>query len=263
MTTAAAREHRARTGLRKAAGVVRWAGLLGGRSELGPRVVVVSPHLDDGIFSLGAAISFAALRRADVTVLTVLAGDPGSTAPAGPWDRRAGFATAGEAARARRLEDAAACDLVGARPVWLPFSDEQYERGGDDAEVRAAVVEAAGDAQMLVPGFPLLHPDHVWLRFLLEDAFPVERLFLYTEQPYAAALTERPGVDGVHDREGLPPPLAWRRLRAGLGDQVRKLRACRAYRSQLPLLGDGAVSSIFRYELRVGGESCARLGAAR
>ena len=263
MTTPATREHRGRTTLRKAAGVVRWAGLLGRRTELGRRVVVVSPHLDDGVLSLGAAISFAARRRGEVTVLTVLAGDPGSTAPAGPWDRRAGFATAGEAARVRRLEDAAACELVGARPVWLPFSDEQYERGGDDAEIRVAVVEAAGDAQVLVPGFPLLHPDHAWLRRLLEDSFPVERVFLYTEQPYAAALTERPGVDGVQDREGLPPPPAWRFLRAGLGDKVRKLRACRSYRSQLPLLGDGTVSSICRYELRVGGESCARLPEGR
>ena len=262
MATPAACEHRARTTLRKATGVVRWAGLLGRRTELGRRVVVASPHLDDGVFSLGAAISFATRRQAEVTVLTVLAGDPGSTAPAGPWDRRAGFATAGEAAHVRRLEDAAACELVGARPVWLPFSDEQYARGGSEAEIRAAVVEAAGDAQVLVPGFPLLHPDHAWLRRLLEDAFPAERVFLYTEQPYAAAWTERPGIDGVHDREGLPPPSAWRHLRAGLGDQLRKRRACRAYRSQLPLLGDGAVSSIFRYELRVGGESCARLGAA-
>lgn len=245
--------------LRKAVGVARWTGLLGGRASLGRQVVVVSPHLDDGVFSLGAAISCATRKGADVTVLTVLAGDPSSTTPAGAWDARAGFATAGEAARSRRLEDEQACELIRARPVWLPFSDHQYSRGGSEAEVRAAVVETVGGAQVLLPGFPLLHEDHAWLRRVLRGAFPVDRVAVYTEQPYAAVWTERPGVDGVGDREGVPASAAWRRVRAGLPDQVRKLKACRAYRSQLPLIGEGVVAAILRYELRVGGEALARL----
>lgn len=246
--------------LRKAVGVARWTGVLGARVALGQQVVVVSPHLDDGVFSLGAAISCAARTGADVTVLTVLAGDPSSTAPAGAWDTRAGFTTAGEAARARRLEDEQACELIRARPVWLPFSDHQYIRGGSEAEVQAAVVEAVGGAQAILPGFPLLHEDHAWLRRVLDGALPIDRVAVYTEQPYAAESTDRPGVDGLGAREGVPPPAAWRRARAGLPDQVRKLRACRAYRSQLPLLGDRVVAAILRYELRVGGEAVARLG---
>jgi LmbE family N-acetylglucosaminyl deacetylase len=246
--------------LRKAVGVVRWTGLLGRRASLGRRVVVVSPHLDDGVFSLGAGIACATRKGADVTVLTVLAGDPSSTAPAGPWDAAAGYATAGEAARARQLEDEEACGLVRARPLWLPFSDKQYDRGGSEAEVRAAVVEAVGDAQAVLPGFPLLNEDHAWLRRALEGAFPDEQTSLYTEQPYAAEWTEQPGVDGIGPRDGLPPPAAWQRVGAALPDQRRKLQACRAYRSQLPLLGDGVVSAILRYELRVGGEAVARIG---
>src|SRR5207244_2118642 len=94
-------------------------------------VVVISPHLDDAIFSLGAAIAQTVRSGGDVTVLTVFAGDPSSSAPAGNWDARAGFATVGEAAHARRREDERACAHVGAIPVWLPFGDEQYPRGGD------------------------------------------------------------------------------------------------------------------------------------
>jgi len=203
--------------------------------------VVVSPHIDDAVLSLGAAIAHAARSGARVTVLTVLAGDPESTAPAGEWDRKGGFSTAGEAAAARRAEDSKACERLGARPVWLRFSDDQYERGGTDDEIRAAVVEAAGSALALLPGFPLEHPDHRWLHELLGPAFAAERRGLYAEQPYAARHEEAPGA-------------GWQLLRAGLGDRRRKLEACRAYSSQLGPL-ERPLRRILRYEIAHGGEA--------
>ena len=136
------------------------------------RIVVVSPHHDDGVLSLGASIAAWARAGAAVELLTVLGCDPGSAAPSGGWDRRGGFATEGESARARREEDRRACAVVGARPVWLPFGSADYERHGDDAEVRDAVVSSVADAELvLVPGHPLTHPDHAWLARLLEGAF--------------------------------------------------------------------------------------------
>jgi len=211
------------------------------RTELEGDVVVLSPHLDDAALSLGAAISRATRKSVRVTVLTVLAGDPASTEPAGEWDRSSGFATAGEAALARREEDFRACERLGARPVWLPYGDEQYERGATDDEVRTAVVEAAGKGLVLLPGFPLAHDDHRWLHDLLLDAFEPGRLGLYAEQPYAAFVGE-------------PPPRSWTRLRAGLGDRRRKLAAYQAYASQHGLLGK-VTWPILRYELRQRGES--------
>ena len=137
-------------------------------SSLG-RVVVVSPHLDDGVLSLGASIASFARQGASVELLTVLACDPESTAPAGGWDRRGGFATEGESAQARREEDRRACATLGATPVWLPFGSVDYERHGDDTEVRDAVASAVADAELvLLPGHPLTHPDHAWLARLLE-----------------------------------------------------------------------------------------------
>jgi LmbE family N-acetylglucosaminyl deacetylase len=239
----------------KAVGAARWLGL-GRRTALAEEeVVVISPHLDDGIFSLGAAVSYASRRRAKVTILTVFAGDPGHSAPAGDWDRKAGFETAGEAAVARRAEDARACALVGAHPVWLPFSDLQYGRGGSDEAIRAAVTAVVGTATVLLPGFPLMNPDHLWLNRLLREAFPPERTGFYAEQPYSALWSERPGDDlGAASFEHIPPPASWQPLRAGLRDQRRKAAACRAYETQLPLLGP-VVGTIFRYEMRLGGES--------
>lgn len=202
--------------------------------------MVVSPHLDDAALSLGAAISRAARAGARVTVLTVLAGDPGSNEPAGDWDRSSGFATAGEAARTRREEDALACERLGARPVWLPYRDDQYERGGTDDEIRARVREAAVTGLVLLPGFPLEHPDHRWLHDLLANAFP-GRTGFYAEQPYAAF-------------DGRRPPGSWACLGAGLRDRRRKLAAYRVYASQHEPLGR-ITWPILRYELRTGGEA--------
>ena len=73
------------------------------KAHLEGDVVVVSPHLDDAALSLGAAIARARrIGAARVVVLTVFAGNPESDLPAGGWDSRAGFATEGEASRARR-----------------------------------------------------------------------------------------------------------------------------------------------------------------
>lgn len=242
-----------RLGLDNALGVARYLGAATGYAELPDDVVVVSPHLDDVVFSLGAAISRTTRRGYHVTVLTVLAGDPDSSAPAGAWDSSAGFKTAGEAARIRREEDRRACELLGAGSEWLPFGDHQYTRGAPEQEVRDAVVAVVDGRPVLLPGFPLLHEDHHWLHGMLAAAFPDAGL--YTEQPYGAAHTDRPGVSQEPTARNAPGPHAWRFLRAGLRDRRRKISACRAYSSQLPLLEPHFVRDIVKYEVRVGGES--------
>lgn len=185
-------------------------------------IVVVSPHSDDGVLSLGAAMARWARAGRRVELLTVLALDPESQAPTGGWDRRAGFATEGEAARARREEDRAACAVLGVAARWLPFGSVDFERHGDDDEIGEAVSRRArGAGVVLVPGSPLTHPDHAWLSSLLAERLPAELMALYAEQPYTA-------------REGTAP---FARVGVGARDRLAKWRAVRAYRSQLPLLG--------------------------
>jgi len=190
------------------------------------RIVVVSPHLDDGVLSLGAAMAGWVRKGARVELLTVLACDPESTAPAGGWDSRAGHATEGESARARRDEDRHACARLGVTPSWLPFGSVDYDRHGADEEVLAAVLAAvAGADEVLLPWFPLSQPDHAWLAGLLANAdLGSARVGEYAEQPYA-----RRHHDGA--------PSRFRTVRAGMRDRLAKWRAIREYRSQLPLLG--------------------------
>jgi LmbE family N-acetylglucosaminyl deacetylase len=204
----------------------------------GKRVIVVSPHSDDGVLSLGAAIASWARRGARVELLTVFALDPESKAPTGGWDGRAGFATEGAAARGRRAEDAAACSILGATPSWLPFGSVDYERHGDEAEVGEAVAFVAEGADaLLLPGFPSSHPDHELLgRVLADSRMGCRRRGLYAEQPYARRTRGEPRVPRwAEDALGAAP--AFHPVSAGARDRLAKWRAIRCYRSQLPLLG--------------------------
>jgi LmbE family N-acetylglucosaminyl deacetylase len=226
----------------RAAGAGRWA--LGRGDELDGRVVAVSVHLDDAVFSVGAALARAARRGADVTVLTVLANDPESAAPAGEWDSEGGFASAADAARGRREEDRRACALIGARPVWLPYGDKTYGLGAEPEAVAAAVVDAAAGADVvLLPGFPLLHEDHRRVAALLEGRIDAPRVGLFVEQPYAMLHTAGPDGEG------------WRALAASPRDRVAKIRAFRAYATQVPLLGAHVVRATTRWEALRGGEA--------
>ena len=196
--------------------------------------MVVSPHSDDAVLSLGSAIASWSRRGAVVELLTVLALDPESDAPAGGWDARAGFATEGEAAARRRDEDRRACAALGASPSWLPFGSVDYERHGDEDDVRAAVAAAlAGADAVLLPGSPLTHPDHAWLVRVVVEA-PLPRAGLYAEQPYTRKAGDEPAVpswlgNALGSAEFEP-------VTTGLRDRLAKRRAIRQYVSQLPLL---------------------------
>jgi LmbE family N-acetylglucosaminyl deacetylase len=223
------------------------------------RVAVLSPHLDDVVFSLGASISAAARDGCDVQIVTVLAGDPASNAEAGAWDRRCGFATHADSVRRRREEDRRACAILGATPVWLPFNDEQYDRGGADDEIWSAVLEAvAGAGAVLCPGYPLRHPDHAWLaRLCLERGAGAARLGLYVEQPYTWQTTGAP--------EAVPEPLVpllaatpdWLRLSASPAALLAKTRAAFAYRSQLARIPRRLLLRVVAHEVKRRGEAIA------
>jgi LmbE family N-acetylglucosaminyl deacetylase len=209
--------------------------------QLGGRVVVVSPHLDDAVMSLGATMAAAARAGAKVEVLTVFGDLPSSEAAAGPWDRDCGFLTEGQAASARRAEDRRACSTVGAEPHWLNFGCEAYERRGSEDDIWSAVVSVTEGADtVLIPGFPLAHPDHAFLsELLLRRGLNARRTALYVEQPYVFTLKQTPGIGRV------PAPLqpvvkgslTWTRVGPARTHRRTKVRAARSYQSQLRLLG--------------------------
>jgi LmbE family N-acetylglucosaminyl deacetylase len=223
-------------------------------------IAVVSPHLDDAVLSLGASMRAAARRGADVTVITVHAGDPASEKPADAGHRAMGFSTAAEAARTRRAEDERACRALGVRPVWL---DVAPLAAIPDEAVERLRLELADRDAVLVPAFPLTHLDHVSVgRAVLEVLAPEQRVGLYVEQPYAAwnslsrSFGPRVEPDAALRRLQLAisPGARWARGSAGPGDWMAKLWASGAYHSQLLVLRRAPRPRILLYEAAHGGE---------
>jgi LmbE family N-acetylglucosaminyl deacetylase len=224
------------------------------------KLVVVSPHLDDAVLSLGATLSEASRIGIEVTNLTVFAGDLDSTAPPAHWDRKAGFSSAGAAARLRRREDAAACALIGMAPIWLSFADSQYasDRSGVWQQMEPVLQRAD---LILIPGFPLWHEDHVWVsNVIYEHEQELAPIALYAEQPYAELawfahqrVPEREApLIGLEDGS-----LSWVRSRPSAGSWLRKNRALLRYGSQLRALARPSIRLPLRtalYELGRGGE---------
>ena len=113
------------------------------------RWLVISPHLDDAVFSCGRLLAAAP----GSIVVTVFAGIPPRDTPAPPWDRRAGFDRADEAMHARRDEDRRALARLDARPVWLDFLDRDLLTSGRlDAVGVFGYSDEEGTEAMGLPG---------------------------------------------------------------------------------------------------------------
>lgn len=204
------------------------------RSSYARNVLIVSPHLDDGVFSLGAYVAGRTSEGAKVTVLTIFAGDPASTAQAGRWDARAGFETAGDAARRRRDEDRAACVLVGASCEWMPFLDKDYGPSPAEDAVWERLEKHVDTADtVFVPGRPLIHPDHAWVSRVATARADPAKLVFYAELPYDAWPAEKRSGATVAE---LAHGRTWTTSRASVRARSLKWRATAAYSTQLPWL---------------------------
>jgi LmbE family N-acetylglucosaminyl deacetylase len=199
------------------------------------KVMVISPHLDDGVFSCGELIG--AVHGA--VVVTIFAGVPPASGAVPEWDRAAGFESVQQALATRRLEDRRALELLNAVPQWLDFCDSQYGAPASDAAIAAALDSALhrhGPDTVMIPG-GLFHSDHLLahqaaLRVRQHDA---ERSwFIYEDALYrriAGLLQQR--LASLLDAGIWATPVAFS---TAVG-RARKRRAILSYGSQLRALG--------------------------
>lgn len=121
--------------------------------------IVVSPHCDDAVLACGDLLAC----NPGTLVVTVFAGRQPCPRRLQPWDADAGFRPGDDAMEARRREDAAALECLGATPRWLDWCDAQY---GTPAPVAAIAAVLAGTLErerpdaVVVP-LGLFHSDHV------------------------------------------------------------------------------------------------------
>jgi LmbE family N-acetylglucosaminyl deacetylase len=122
-------------------------------------LLVVSPHLDDAVFSCGDMLS---LHPGSI-VVSVFAGAPRADQPLTAWDAACGFASTAEVIPTRRTEDAAALMIIGAKPIWLEWLDAQYaapQRPGALADHLREIVHAQNVRTVMFP-LGLFHEDHL------------------------------------------------------------------------------------------------------
>jgi LmbE family N-acetylglucosaminyl deacetylase len=201
--------------------------------------VVVSPHLDDAVLSLGQYLSAEPCR-----VVTIFAGRPDDFAVT-EYDRARGYDSSFKAMCDRRAEDIAALTSLNCEWLHLDYLDQQYVRA--DSTIREQQVtreiRAQKDRQshLLVP-LGLGHPDHRLVSMAAEAAVrslsaELRELWLYEELPYRVLWPEQ-----AHQRlqgmrwsgwtiDELPVPIAQ-------GDRAMKERAIAEYRSQYPAGAD-------------------------
>jgi LmbE family N-acetylglucosaminyl deacetylase len=208
------------------------------------RVVVVSPHLDDAVLSVGGTIHGLARRGADVVIVTVFAGDPEAGTPPSYWDASRGSDTQGEAVRQRRHEDESAAAELRATTRALSWTDSGYPGARDPEAIWAELRPLVESADLLLlPGWPLHHADHRYATMLVLDRIdcPVHVAF-YAEQPYAAEpLTMLKGR--LRNRTVAPlrhaygDEIVWRRRALDADDRAAQHRAASHYSGELRNLG--------------------------
>ena len=205
-------------------------------------VVVVSPHLDDAIMSIGGLIIRMARAGQLVRILTVFAGLPAWVGPPSPWDAQRGLTIAADVFAARAAEDVGAAARLGVDGIRLPFLDAGYDTERDPDAIWAAMAPHLADAHLvLVPGVPLAHADHRFVAELtmarLDDP---ACLGFYAEQPYCLRPRYLRNFLTRAAAPGLLPAgmsVTWEDIRLGSSERRAKAQAIACYAGELRALG--------------------------
>ncbi len=222
-------------------------------------IVVLSPHLDDAIMSMAGTIYRLGVLGIATRIVTLFGGDPAFTGPPSAWDSKRGLATAGEAFHARREEDRAAVAVLGTDAVCLPYSDSAYVAARDPDAIWGSLQPHLADAEAVVmPGWPLAHPDHEFTTKLALDRLDgnVPVLF-YAEQPYST----RPRYLAAYLAGRTPAPLehvvgsglVWNTIHLDATMRATKSQAVSCYGGELKAIGaraylDAVMVRVFRQE---------------
>lgn len=189
------------------------------RLEPDDPILVVSPHLDDAIYSCANLL----IAHRGSSVVTVFAGAP-NVMHDGYNSASTGEPFAPDAITVRREEDRVALDRVNATPIWLELFEADYEDHRPDVRyvdlIRDDLIRVINDvrpASVFVP-LGLIHPDHLAVSEACEALWSGDDVtwYVYMDLPYgmahprnvkkrlrklrrAAPLVEFDGFVGDHD----------------------------------------------------------------
>ena len=153
-------------------------------------VLMLSPHLDDAVFSCGHFL----MAHPSTIVVTVLAGAPEVTHE-GYNSKTTGKTYAPDAIKVRRDEDLHAMNSLGATPIWLDLLDSDYAAyrpATNYVEVMrheiARVLDETRPGSVFAP-LGLIHSDHLAVSEACRTLMSEYALtwYLYMDLPYGLA----------------------------------------------------------------------------
>lgn len=205
------------------------------------KVLVISTHLDDAVFSCWSVIGDPQHEVSVITVFTTAM--PGKR---GSWDACIDRRVDSEArARERQAEDRAALMVAGRVPVHLPFYDSQFGPT-EPSRVAEALDHHVETAEAVYAPLAIWHDDHVLVREAVRRIRRRPRF--YVDYPYALVCPVQPlrPPPGILDKYDSSDVLL-------ADDEVTsKLAACREYSGELDRLrsafGDFATAANLRRE---------------
>jgi len=209
------------------------------------QLLVVSPHLDDAVFSCSGIVK--GVHKSHVH--TLFAGDAPRDRPLSQWDRDCGFVEGAEVMEQRRNEEREALQRLHAIFTWEPHLQEGYRLGElDQGAILAGLAKSIEAVRPSVVLFPLglQHSDHIavasamW-KIIDEQLYPQVAWYVYADKPYA---DRRPSL--VRSRLLELKSEGHRINEVKLPRDLRRgdLRAIRSYASQLRGLQISAVRMV-------------------
>lgn len=184
--------------------------------EEGTTWIVLSPHFDDAVLSVGGLLAKRAKRRGKSVVATFFTG--ASPMPVSMWDLAAGFNSSQQALHARVRENEHSLSLfASAQAINFGYLEMYYREQKDDLGkmrrqmtqdiVTLASTHASSKGRIWLIGPSLFdganHVDHAVLHQAYMEACVVlstlsnARFFLYEDFPYVSKFHKQSGVLGI------------------------------------------------------------------
>ena len=238
------------------------------------KTIYLSPHLDDAALSCGGRIFMETAASHPILIVTLMAGDPAPDLPLSDFaqELHTRWGLPQDAVRARRAEDMAACQILGADYLYGSVQDCIYRTDPITGELCYPTWEIVKSTQhpadkvtvarlvelfnQLPPADEIVAPltvgqhlDHRLVRQAAERAFGAARLTYYEDYPYAA-------VSGALEAV-LTPEMQSTQILLPETAVTAKIEAIWAYASQRSSFFDDwqdAQDKIRAYAAQVGGE---------
>lgn len=192
------------------------------------KVLVISPHLDDAILSVGEMIA----STDEVTVLTMFSGSPKNPMET-DYDKKCGFANSDEANKERKNEDESACRTLNADYVHLDFLESQYrEKQYDGFEIESSLKEYVELSDVIYFPEGIVHPDHEIVFSIVSHLYKNHReekkFFVYEDLPYRIIYPEV-SVGKIQNS----PIFENAYLHQPFKNRIKKIKAVKKYKSQV------------------------------